>query len=186
MPQFRVQLRQPLRELPLLIRRELADAKSLQIALDFPIRPNVDEAEHQLLGIALELPTDVADPFQQLVHGEAANGRADRRVGRTSQHQRIEAPDDALLSNPICKPFERVDSFRDRRHIRLQAFTDIVIQRELEIVLPEAKRLHLVQSLQQRPRVLRPEDNHPRLGEGHLMDCPAIGVLPRAPPFTKT
>ena len=156
MAQFRVQLRQPLRELPLLLGRELADAKSLQIAMDFPIRPNVNEAEHQLLGIALELPTDVAYPLQQFIDREAAGGRADRRVGRTSQHQRIEPPDDALLPNPICEPFECVDALRDRRHVWLQPLADIVIQRELEIILPKSQRLHLVQPLQQRLRALRP------------------------------
>ncbi len=72
-------------------------------------------------------------------------GRADRRIGRASQHQRIKTPDDALLADAVGKPLECVDSFRDGRHIRLQPLADIVIQRELEIILPEAKRLHLVQ-----------------------------------------
>ena len=38
----------------------------------------------------------------------------------------------------ICKPLECVDVFRDRRHIRLQFLADIVIQRELEVILPES------------------------------------------------
>ena len=48
-------------------------------------------------------------------------------------------------------------------------------------ILSVSKGLDLVQPFQHRRGILRPEDNHPRLVKGNLVDDSAVGVLPPAP-----
>ena len=140
-----------------------------EVRLDLSVGAHVDEAHDELLRESPQCLADRPDPHEDVA-----------RTGARRQDDRIEAPDDAVGTDPLGEPPEGLDALFERGHVGLEALPLVVVERVLEVVV-QAADIKLVQMLQEGRRVLRPENDRLHVPERHIRGTAVERIHPSAP-----
>ena len=130
-----------------------APALPHHIAPDLTVRPHIHETEHQLISATTE----------HIPHTPYTAEEFTRRKFRRN-YQWVCSPYHPLPPHHARQLTERLYPLFQRRHIRLEVLTLIVVQRILEIIM-YATLVQLMQIGHDGTRVFRPEDYYPTAAE---------------------
>ena len=166
-PRF-VDHRQFFREFHDLIGAELAtvpQAGTIEISPYRTVLVDIDETEHEFLGIRVKTVPDSFDLIDQ-----------DIDIDPVGEDEWIESPDDLLLSYHLGYSLERRDSLIQWRDTGLKLWF-VVVEGVLEII-PDTQFVDLVQPGLQGSRVLGPEDDELQVLEVHDLGPAVHGIDP--------
>ena len=142
-----------------------------EVGLHLAVGGDVDEAEHEFVGVAPEAVADVPYAGEELA-GREGGGEDDG----------VKSPDDALVAEEGGEAEEGVNACVEGRDVELETFRLVVVEGELEVVV-DAPAVELGEVGDEGRGVLAPEDDDSHPLEGNPGEPLVEGVAPKGVAF---